>query len=93
MEAKLDSNQEEIKASMEEIRAEMKVWRGEIKAWLEPGRAENRIFQEKKETCLERKEPTPEDMVKVAAHPEDSKWCATRWSGQMRTDPSIGIRP
>jgi hypothetical protein len=36
MKAKLDSNQEEIKATKEEIIAELKVWHEEIKACQEP---------------------------------------------------------
>jgi hypothetical protein len=68
MKAKLDSNQEEIKASKEEIIVEMKVWLEEIKAYQEPGRTEIKTGLE--EVMAMDLEANPEEIDIVAEHQE-----------------------
>jgi hypothetical protein len=64
--AKMDANRREMKANHEEMMAKMDAWLGKTKASPETMAA----CEGKTETCLEKKEPTPEE-TEVVAKPQE----------------------
>jgi peptidoglycan hydrolase CwlO-like protein len=84
MEAKMDSNQEKMDANLREMKAEMKTQIGfltslmdshheELKALMDDNLEQMKAFLGVEEACLEKREPTPEEMEAVVEHQEVPK--------------------
>jgi hypothetical protein len=92
MKAKLDSNQEEIKASKEQIIAELKVWHDEIKACQEPREAKIIIGLEVVQAMGMEASPVEVEVVaKLQKVPNEE--AAVETIKALKTNPEMGVWP
>jgi hypothetical protein len=68
----MDIHEARTKAIQEEIKVKMDAHQERMEANKNAWRKEKTAYRKVTKACLERKEPTLEDMTNIAAHPEKS---------------------